>query len=75
MLVNAATLNPFTKTRLFRTFHEFSYDGSKLGPWLFVIIQEFNSDNKIIKQTDWINYTPRDNFLGGKNMNDSLKAK
>ena len=56
-------------------FHEFSYDGSKLGPWLFVIIQEFNSDNKIIKQTDWINYTPRDNFLGGKNMNDSFKAK
>lgn len=56
-------------------FHEFSYDGSKLGPWLFVIIQEFDSNNKIIKQTDWINYTPRKNFLGGKNMNDRLKVK
>ncbi len=56
-------------------FHEFSYDGQKLGPWLFVIVQEFNSQNKIIKQTDWINYTPRKNFLGGKNMNNELIKK
>ena len=53
-------------------FHEFSYDGQKLGPWLFVIVQEFNTQNKIIKQTDWINYTPRENFLDGKNMNHKL---
>lgn len=53
-------------------FHEFTYDGQKLGPWLFVIIQEFDDNNKIIKQVDWINYTPRNNFLGGKNMNDKL---
>jgi hypothetical protein len=54
-------------------FHKFSYDGQKLGPWLFVIIQEFNTNHKIIKQTDWINYTPRNNFLGGKNMNEQLR--
>ena len=53
-------------------FHQFSYNGQKLGPWLFVIIQEFNENNKIISQTDWINYTPRKNFLGGKNMNDTI---
>lgn len=53
-------------------FHEFSYDSQKLGPWLFVIVQEFNAQNKIIKQTDWINYTPRKSFLGGKNMNNEL---
>lgn len=56
-------------------FHKFSYDGQVLGPWLFVIVQEFNSQNKIIKQTDWINYTPRENFLGGKNMNTELINK
>ena len=56
-------------------FHTFSYDGQKLGPWLFVITQEFDSNNKIIRQTDWINYTPRVDFLGGKNMNDELVKK
>jgi hypothetical protein len=56
-------------------FNAFSYDGQKFGPWLFVITQEFDSNNKIIKQTDWINYTPRGNFLGGKNMNDELVKK
>lgn len=56
-------------------FHTFSYNGQKLGPWLFVITQEFDSNNKITRQTDWINYTPRDNFLDGKNMNDALIAK
>ncbi|WP_440873657.1 nuclear transport factor 2 family protein [Thalassotalea sp. PLHSN55] len=56
-------------------FHAFSYDGQKLGPWLFIITQKFDSKNKIIEQTDWINYTPRNNFLGGKNMNDALLKK
>ncbi|WP_235839725.1 nuclear transport factor 2-like protein [Cognaticolwellia mytili] len=56
-------------------FHEFNYDGKKLGPWLFVIIQEFNPQNKIIKQTDWINYTPKEDFLGGENMNNVLINK
>jgi len=53
-------------------FHEFSYDGNNLGPWLFVITQEFDSNNKITQQSDWINYTPRNNFLDGQNMNDEL---
>lgn len=56
-------------------FHTFSYDGQKLGPWLFVITLEFDSENKIIQQTDWINYTPRANFLGGKNMNAALEIE
>jgi hypothetical protein len=56
-------------------FHAFSYDGQKLGPWLFVIIQEFDATHKIIKQTDWINYTPKEHFLGGKNMNEYLSRK
>ncbi len=56
-------------------FHQFNYDGELLGPWLFVITQELDSSNKIIRQTDWINYTPRSNFLGGKNMNDELVNK
>ena len=56
-------------------FHTFNYDGQKLGPWLFVITQEFDSNNKITQQTDWINYTPRNNFLGGINMNDGLEKK
>jgi len=56
-------------------FHKFSYDGQPLGPWLFVIVQEFDSNHKIVKQSDWINYTPRNNFLGGKNMNEQLINK
>lgn len=53
-------------------FHQFSYDEVVLGPWLFVMVHEFDSQLKIIKQTDWINYTPRENFLGGINMNKVL---
>ena len=56
-------------------FHSFSYDGQNLGPWLFVITLEFDSENKIIQQTDWINYTPRANFLGGKNMNEVVEIE
>lgn len=51
-------------------FHQFLYHGKTMGPWLFVIIQEFNQNAKIIKQVDWINYTPREDFLGGENMNN-----
>ncbi len=56
-------------------FHKFSYNGQKLGPWLFVIVHEFDANYKIIKQTDWINYTPRKDFLGGTNMNEQLIEK
>ncbi|MDP2562213.1 nuclear transport factor 2 family protein [Psychrobium sp. 1_MG-2023] len=50
-------------------FNAFEFNGQTMGPWLFIIIQKFDVNNKIIKQTDWINYTPRSQFLGGKNMN------
>lgn len=53
-------------------FHPFNYNGKAMGPWLFVIILQFDADNKIIKQTDWINYTPRKDFLGGPDMNQQL---
>jgi hypothetical protein len=56
-------------------FHAFEYDGTLLGPWLFSITLEFNTKGKIIKQTDWINYTPREQFLSGKNMNEKLIDK
>ena len=56
-------------------FNQFKYNGQVLGPWLFVIVHQFNDKNKIIKQTDWINYTPRKQFLGGKNMNQGLHEK
>lgn len=53
-------------------FHTFSYDNQNLGPWYFIISQEFDDNNKIIKQIDWINYTPRKNYLGGANINQQL---
>ncbi|AIY67552.1 nuclear transport factor 2 family protein [Pseudoalteromonas piratica] len=56
-------------------FNQFKYNGQVLGPWLFVIVHQFNDKYKIIKQTDWINYTPRKQFLGGKNMNQGLHEK
>jgi len=56
-------------------FHRFRYNGQLMGPWLFVIVLEFNGDNKIIKQTDWINYTPRKDFTGGLDMNQQLLEK
>lgn len=53
-------------------FTEFSYDNKKMGPWRFIIWLEFDKTNKIIREVDWINYTPRDSFLGGEDMNKSL---
>lgn len=38
------------------TFHAFTYNGQTLGPWEFVIVQEYNDAQLIIKQSDWINY-------------------
>lgn len=50
-------------------FNRFEYMGKEMGPWRFIIYQEFNQAGKIKYQEDWINYTPRDNFLGGENLN------
>jgi hypothetical protein len=56
-------------------FKPFSYDGKSFGPWRFVIILEFNDDGKIVREIDWINYTPRENFLGGKDINTLGRVK
>ncbi|MAZ86041.1 MAG: hypothetical protein CL693_00135 [Cellvibrionaceae bacterium] len=53
-------------------FHRFRFNDQTLGPWRFVMIHELDDDSKIIKQVDWINYTPRENFLGGLDMNEGL---
>ena len=50
-------------------FTEFTYDGQQMGPWRFLIWLEFNSSGKIIRHVDWINYTPKENFIGGQNLN------
>lgn len=38
-------------------FHGFTYNGRELGPWAFVIVQEFDKQQRIVKQSDWINYS------------------
>ncbi len=50
-------------------FQPFSYDQKPHGPWRFVIILEFNEQGKIRREIDWINYTPKESFLGGVDMN------
>lgn len=46
-------------------FKEFEYGGSKMGPWDFLISLQFNDVGKIIRQEDWINYTPKKILIGG----------
>jgi ketosteroid isomerase-like protein len=55
-------------------FNAFQYDDKPMGPWRFVIWLEFNDAGKIIRHIDWINYTPREGFLGGLNMNLAIKS-
>lgn len=50
-------------------FTPFEYQGKAMGPWRFLIWLEFNDEGKIIREVDWINYTPRKDFLGGLDMN------
>ena len=56
-------------------FNAFSYSGKPHGPWRFLIALEFNREGQIIRHIDWINYTPRESFLGGKNLNESPLAE
>ncbi len=56
-------------------FTPFAYAGSDMGPWRFVIWLEFDQNNKIVRHVDWINYTPRANYLGGENLNERLSIK
>ncbi|MBY6187301.1 nuclear transport factor 2 family protein [Marinobacter hydrocarbonoclasticus] len=54
-------------------FRAFEFEGEPLGPWRFVIWLEFDDAGQITRQTDWINYTPRRNYLGGENRNEAVK--
>jgi ketosteroid isomerase-like protein len=40
-------------------FNQFHYNGQKLGPWEFVIWQQYSADGLILQQQDWINYSPK----------------
>lgn len=51
----------------------FEYDGVNLGPWRTMILLEFNEQLKIIKQTDFINYTPKSIFLSSPNTNKDIR--
>jgi len=48
-------------TGVFETFY---FNGEKLGPWEFVIWQEYNEVGKIVSQSDWINYSPKKILIG-----------
>lgn len=54
-------------------FNKFTYQNTEMGPWLFVIWLEFDEQGKIIRQTDWINYTPKQDFTQGEDMNTLIK--
>lgn len=54
-------------------FNTFEFNGNKMGPWRFVIWLDFDQHGRIIRHQDWINYTPRKQFLGGKNMNTLIR--
>ena len=53
-------------------FTKFTYNGKTMGPWRFLIWLEFNEQGKIIRHVDWINYTPKEDFIGGKNLNSLI---
>ena len=40
-------------------FHQFKYNGQTLGPWEFVIWQQYSAKGLILQQQDWINYSPK----------------
>lgn len=53
-------------------FNEFIYHGQKMGPWRFVMTLQFNEKGLITHQQDWINYTPKADFMTGKNLNKTI---
>ncbi len=53
-------------------FNEFIYHDQKMGPWRFVITLQFNEKGLITHQQDWINYTPKADFMTGKNLNKTI---
>lgn len=40
-------------------FNQFHYNDQKLGPWEFVIWQQYSAEGLILQQQDWINYSPK----------------
>lgn len=50
-------------------FVPFIYQKQEIGPWRFVIWQKYDESGKIIRQYDWINYTPKQDFGGDENLN------
>ena len=54
-------------------FNPFNYAGKPHGPWRFLIALEFNKKGQIVRHVDWINYTPKDNFLGGEDFTSELQ--
>ena len=54
-------------------FLPFKYHGQDLGPWHFVIWQTFNAQGLITHQTDWINYTPKEQFVDGMDLNQNIR--
>lgn len=50
-------------------FNAFLYDGHRLGPWRFLMVLKFNEQGKIRYQQDWINYTPKSQYMTGDNLN------
>lgn len=53
-------------------FNEFIYHDQKMGPWRFVMTLRFNEKGLITHQQDWINYTPKADFMTGKNLNKTI---
>lgn len=53
-------------------FTPFNYNGKKLGPWRFIIWLEFDRQGKVVRHVDWINYTPKADFIGGENRNSVI---
>lgn len=54
-------------------FTPFQYNQQSFGPWRFVTLLRFDNQGLITKHTDWINYTPREKFLSGENLNDRIR--
>lgn len=55
-------------------FTRFMYRDVQMGPWYFVIWLEFDDKGQIVRQTDWINYTPKEQFVGGDNLNRLIQS-
>lgn len=53
-------------------FYPFHYYGESLGPWYFLTVLKLDANQKIVEHIDWINYTPKEKFTDGKNLNQLI---